>query len=35
MKDMEKIINMKCDVCGNDQFSIVNESVEGEYNNVR
>ena len=28
MKDMEKIINMKCSVCGNDQFSTVDESVE-------
>lgn len=28
MKDMEMRINMKCSVCGNDQFSPVDESIE-------
>lgn len=28
MKDMEKRISMKCNVCGNDQFSTVDESIE-------
>jgi uncharacterized Zn finger protein len=28
MKDMEKIIEMKCNICGNDQFSSVGEDVE-------
>jgi uncharacterized Zn finger protein len=28
MKDMVKNISMKCSVCGNDQFSIIGESVE-------
>jgi len=28
MKDMEKKINMKCGICGNDQFSTVDETIE-------
>lgn len=28
MKDMEKVISMKCNICGNDQFSTVDENVE-------
>lgn len=28
MKDMEMSISLKCDVCGNDQFSVVDETVE-------
>ena len=28
MKDMEMSINLKCSVCGNDQFSVVDETVE-------
>jgi uncharacterized Zn finger protein len=28
MKDMEMQITMKCSVCGNDQFSAVNEDLE-------
>lgn len=28
MKDMEKSISMKCNICGNDQFSSVDESIE-------
>ncbi|MEH6986578.1 MULTISPECIES: ECs_2282 family putative zinc-binding protein [Bacillales] len=28
MKDMEKIVTLKCVVCGNDQFSCVDESIE-------
>lgn len=28
MKDMEMQIIMKCSVCGNDQFSVVNEDFE-------
>lgn len=27
MKDMEKSIGMKCNICGNDQFSSVDESI--------
>ncbi|SDH43993.1 ECs_2282 family putative zinc-binding protein [Desulfosporosinus hippei] len=27
MKDLEMNIGMKCSVCGNDQFSIVDESI--------
>lgn len=32
MKDMEKSISMKCSVCGNDQFSTVDESIEDMMN---
>lgn len=28
MKDMEKFISMRCAVCGNDQFSTVDETIE-------
>lgn len=28
MKDIEMSINLKCSVCGNDQFSVVDETVE-------
>jgi len=28
MKDMEKIVTMRCIVCGNDQFSSVDEAIE-------
>lgn len=28
LKDMEMSISMKCSVCGNDQFSTVDESVD-------
>lgn len=28
MKDMEMSIDMKCSVCGNDQFSTVDKSIE-------
>ncbi len=28
MKNMEKSISLKCGVCGNDQFSTVDESIE-------
>jgi len=28
LKDMEMSINLKCSVCGNDQFSVVAETVE-------
>ena len=28
MKDMEMNVSLKCSVCGNDQFSTVDESVE-------
>jgi len=28
MKDMEMNISLKCSVCGNDQFSVVDESIE-------
>ena len=28
MKDIEMSINLKCRVCGNDQFSVVDETVE-------
>lgn len=28
MKDMEKIISLKCNICGNDQFSSVDEIIE-------
>ena len=28
MKNMEMGINMKCDVCGNDQFSTVDENID-------
>lgn len=28
MKDIEKSISMKCHICGNDQFSTVDESSE-------
>jgi len=28
MKDMEMGINMKCSICGNDQFASVDESIE-------
>jgi len=27
MKDMEKTIQLRCDVCGNDQFSTVDEDI--------
>lgn len=35
MKNIEMTINLKCSVCGNDQFSAVNESVQdiGEVEN--
>lgn len=32
MKNMEKSISMKCSVCGNDQFSTVDESTEDMMN---
>lgn len=32
MKDMEMSISMKCSVCGNDQFSTVDESIEDMLN---
>lgn len=32
MRDMEKIINMKCNVCGNDQFSTVDKGIEDVQN---
>jgi uncharacterized Zn finger protein len=32
MKDMETRISMKCSVCGNDQFSTVDESIEDMVN---
>lgn len=32
MKDMEMRINMKCSVCGNDQFSTVDQSIEDMLN---
>ncbi|MEF2097301.1 hypothetical protein V3595_22030 [Bacillus sp. CFBP9009] len=32
MKDMEMNISMKCSVCGNDQFSNVDESIEDMMN---
>ena len=32
MRDMEKRINMKCSVCGNDQFSTVDESIDDMLN---
>jgi len=32
MKDMEMSISMKCSVCGNDQFSTVDESIENMLN---
>lgn len=32
MKDMEKSISMKCSICGNDQFSIVDERIEDVQN---
>jgi uncharacterized Zn finger protein len=28
MKYMEKSVSMKCSICGNDQFSTVDESIE-------
>lgn len=28
MKDMEMSISLKCSVCGNDQFSTVDETIE-------
>lgn len=28
MKDIEKSISMKCSICGNDQFSTVDETIE-------
>jgi len=28
MKDMQKSIKMLCSVCGNDQFSTIDESIE-------
>lgn len=28
MKDIEKSISMRCSICGNDQFSTVDERVE-------
>ena len=28
MNDMEKRVPMKCGVCGNDQFSLVDETIE-------
>lgn len=28
MKDMKMYVSMKCSVCGNDQFSPVDESIE-------
>lgn len=28
MKNLKKNVNMKCSVCGNDQFSTVDESIE-------
>lgn len=28
MKDMEMRVNLKCSVCGNDQFSTVDENIE-------
>lgn len=27
MKDMKKIISLKCYICGNDQFSAIDESI--------
>lgn len=32
MKDMEKNISMRCAVCGNDQFSTVDETIEDMLN---
>lgn len=32
MKDMEMIISLKCSVCGNDQFSTVDDKVEDTLN---
>ena len=32
MKDLEKSISMKCSICGNDQFSTVDESIEDVQN---
>ena len=32
MKDMEMSIGMKCSICGNDQFSTVDESIEDMLN---
>jgi tRNA U54 and U55 pseudouridine synthase Pus10 len=32
MKDIEKIVSMRCVVCGNDQFSSVDESIEDMQN---
>lgn len=28
MKDMEMRINMKCSICGNDQFSLIDNRIE-------
>lgn len=28
MRDMEKGVSMKCSVCGNDQFSTIDETIE-------
>lgn len=28
MKDMDMSISMKCSICGNDQFSVVDETIE-------
>lgn len=28
MKEMEKRIIMKCSVCGNDQFSVIDETID-------
>lgn len=32
MKDIEMSISMKCSVCGNDQFSTVDENIEDMLN---
>lgn len=32
MKNLERHISMKCSVCGNDQFSFVDESIEDTLN---